>query len=212
MTWWSLWNSGVPISAYRMTTGASGFDPGNLWSPLKRYGLGLREGQKKRRRAGDAQWRILLLLTIINPNTKFYFNGISWMHDIYAFVFTFWALFPAVTLNSLYHTSSLRERWRRQSSQREGAHWMQSKGVESSRVIQTPARKHLPTCTRTRKIKASSWYLLEGVHCGGVGTQREGKLQHVNLDGAEQGTDSLHNQVIVGLVCVCMGQRHTQKQ
>lgn len=55
-----------------------------------------------------------------------------------------------------------------------------------------------------RKIKSSSWYLLEGVYCCRVGSQGEGELQHVHLDGAEQGTGSLHNQVIVSLICVCI--------
>lgn len=45
MIWWSFWKSGVPNSAYRMTTGASGLDPEYLWSPLKRYGFGLKERQ-----------------------------------------------------------------------------------------------------------------------------------------------------------------------
>lgn len=49
------------------------------------------------------------------------------------------------------------------------------------------------------------WYLLEGVHRGRVGSKGEGELQHVHLDGAEQGAGSLHDQLIVGLVCVCTG-------
>lgn len=53
-----------------------------------------------------------------------------------------------------------------------------------------------------RKSKSSSWYLLEGVYCRGVGSQGEGKLQHVHLDGAEQGTGFLNDQVIVCLICV----------
>lgn len=47
-------------------------------------------------------------------------------------------------------------------------------------------------------------YLLKRVDCCRVGSQGEGKLQHVHLDGTEQGTGFLHNQVIVGLICVCM--------
>lgn len=53
------------------------------------------------------------------------------------------------------------------------------------------------------------YYLLKGVDCCRVGSQGQGKLQHVHLDGAEQGTGFLHNQVIVGLICVCMGTRNT---
>lgn len=48
-------------------------------------------------------------------------------------------------------------------------------------------------------------YLLEGVNGGRVRSQGQGKLQHVQLDGAEQGTGFLHYQLIVGLVCVCVG-------
>lgn len=50
-------------------------------------------------------------------------------------------------------------------------------------------------------------YLLEGVHRGRVGSKGEGELQHVHLDGAEQGAGSLHDQLIVGLICVCSGTR-----
>lgn len=62
-----------------------------------------------------------------------------------------------------------------------------------------------------RKSKSSSWYLLEGVYCCGVGSQGEGKLQHVHLDGAEQGTGFLNDQVIVCLICVYMRATRTNR-
>lgn len=67
--------------------------------------------------------------------------------------------------------------------------------------------KHKKTQHISHNIKSGLWYLLEGVHCGRVGSKGEGELQHVHLDGAEQGASSLHNQIIVGLICVCTGTR-----
>lgn len=69
--------------------------------------------------------------------------------------------------------------------------------------------KHKKTQHISHNIKSGLWYLLEGVHRGRVGSKGEGKLQHVHLDGAEQGAGSLHNQLIVGLICVCTGTRST---
>lgn len=67
--------------------------------------------------------------------------------------------------------------------------------------------KHKKTQHISHNIKSGLWYLLEGVHRGRVGSKGEGELQHVHLDGAEQGAGSLHNQLIVGLICVCTGTR-----
>lgn len=61
------------------------------------------------------------------------------------------------------------------------------------------------------KTESGSWYLLEGVHGCRVGSEGEGKLQHVHLDGAEQGTGFFHNQIIVGLICVCTRTVSTQR-
>lgn len=58
-------------------------------------------------------------------------------------------------------------------------------------------------------IDSRSPYLLEGVHGRRVGSEGEGELQHVHLDGAEQGTGFLQNQLVVGLICVCTGTRDT---
>ena len=62
---------------------------------------------------------------------------------------------------------------------------------------------HIHTLTHTHTHTPESSYLLEGVHCGGVGSQGEGKLQHVDLDGAEHSGGSLHNKLVVGLFRIC---------
>lgn len=62
------------------------------------------------------------------------------------------------------------------------------------------------------KIESGSWYLLEGMHGCRVGSKGEGELQHVHLDGAEQGTGFFHNQIIVGLICVCTRTVSTQRE
>lgn len=89
----------------------------------------------------------------------------------------------------------------------EEAHWRLSKNIKNSRVIQ-----HMQVSQRYElsklKPKSSSWYLLEGVYRCRVSSQGKGKLQHVHLDGAEQGTGFLHNQVIVGLIRVYKYRSH----
>lgn len=94
----------------------------------------------------------------------------------------------------------------------EEAHWTLSKNIKNSRIIQhMQAYSHSVSCMckpSKPKFKSSSWHLLEGVHCCRVSSQGQGKLQHVDLDGAEQGTGFLHNKVIVGLICVCKYRSH----
>lgn len=127
------------------------------------------------------------------------------MSELYLSLFTSQVLFSAVLLKFLHHTSLLRGRWKMLSSQMEEAHWTLSKKKQQylSRTFNRIWHfSHVQAFNH--KTKSSSWYLLEGVYCCRVGSQGEGELQHVHLDGAEQGAGFLHNQVIVGLICVCM--------
>lgn len=94
------------------------------------------------------------------------------------------------------------------STRREEAHWTQSENKAGS-VVQSKGQSHAQAFKL--EIKSPLLYLLEGVHCCRVGSEGEGKLQHVHLDGAEQGTGFLYNQVIVGLICVCVRRESTNR-
>lgn len=192
-----------------MTTGASGFDPGNLWSPLKRYGLGLKERQW----GCDYFCSSALIITVITISIMMYHPHV-WL--LCVFIYLSGAVSSSAAKLSVSHVFSP---WTlKKAEQPEGGGSLdailkdeeQEDHFTNTHGIITPVLSSAHTCMHTQNEIIISWYLLEGVYCGRVGSQGEGKLQHVHLHGAEQGTGFLYNQVIVGLICVCMGTTDIQ--
>lgn len=127
-----------------MTTGASGFDPGYLWSPLKRYGFGLEERQQNHLDYFTEAYKLILQVQVIFYLSTAVFNKVPKLSTSH--VFTPWMLTKAE----------------------------QPGGGGSVEAIYKykQDQQHDPVDMRVENFKSNSGsnYLLEGIHCGRVGS------------------------------------------